>query len=181
MIKGGALIVVAVAALVSACTHSPGQPRADGDVPDVLYRANCAGCHGADGKGGAARGLADPVFLQIANDATLRRVTASGVPGTAMPAFAESAGGALTDAQIDAIVQGIRSRWATVEGVGDMAPPPYSSSAAGDPKRGEGTFAAFCARCHGADGRGGPRSQGGGSIVDPAYLALVATRAFAQR
>jgi cytochrome c oxidase cbb3-type subunit 3 len=54
-----------------------------------------------------------------------------------------------------------------------MAPPPYSSSAAGDPKRGEGTFAAFCARCHGADGRGGPRSQGGGSIVDPAYLALV--------
>jgi cytochrome c oxidase cbb3-type subunit 3 len=172
VIKRSVLIVVAMAALVSACTLSARQPPADGDVLDVLdvpYRANCAGCHGPDGKGGAARGLVDPVFLQIATEATLRRVTASGVPGTAMPAFAKSAGGTLTDAQIDAIVQQIQSRRATV----NIAPPPYSSSTAGDPKRGEDTFATFCARCHGTDGRGEQRSQGGGSIVDPSYLSLV--------
>jgi len=39
---GGALIVVAMAALVSACTLSARQSPADGDVLDVLYRANCA-------------------------------------------------------------------------------------------------------------------------------------------
>jgi mono/diheme cytochrome c family protein len=173
MIKGRALIVVVMAALVSACTLSARQPAADGDVLDVLYRANCAGCHGADGKGGAARGLADPVFLQIADEATLRRVTASGVPGTAMPAFAKSAGGALSDTQIDTIVHGVRSRWAKVDGSGDVIPPPYAAAAAGDPKRGQDAFGTFCSRCHGADGRGGQGSQGGGSIVDPSYLSLV--------
>ena len=103
---GSTLIIAAMAALVSACTLSPGQPPADGDV---LYAANCAGCHGADGKGGAARGLADPVFLRIADDDTLRRITAHGVSGTAMPAFAKADGGGLSDAQIDMIVHGMRS------------------------------------------------------------------------
>lgn len=170
MIKGRALIVVAVAALVSGCTRSPEQPPAGADV---LYGANCAGCHGVDGKGGAARGLADPVFLQIANEATLRRVTASGVPGTAMAAFAKSAGGTLNDTQIDAIVHGMRSRWAKTKGADDVIPPPYATATAGDPTRGRDVFGTFCSRCHGADGRGGQRSQDGGSIVDPSFLALV--------
>jgi mono/diheme cytochrome c family protein len=113
------------------------------------------------------------VFLQIADEATLRRVTASGVPGTAMPAFAKSAGGTLSDTQIDAIVHGMRSRWANAEGAGDEIPPPYATAIAGDPTQGQDVFFTFCSRCHGADGRGGQRSQGGGSIVDPSYLALV--------
>jgi mono/diheme cytochrome c family protein len=170
VIKRGVLIVVAMAALASACTLSAGQPLTDGDV---LYAANCAGCHGLDGKGGAARGLADPVFLQIADAATLRRVTASGVPGTAMPAFAKSAGGTLSDTQIDAIVRGMRSRSAKAQGADDVIPPPYATATAGDPMRGRDVFGTFCLRCHGADGRGGQRSQDGGSIVDPSFLALV--------
>src|SRR2546430_9813354 len=32
------------------------------------------------------------------------------------------------------------------------------------------SFAVACARCHGNNGRGGPR---GGSVTDPSYLALV--------
>jgi mono/diheme cytochrome c family protein len=137
---------------------------------DILYAANCAGCHGADGKGGAARGLADPVFLRIADDATLRSVTASGVSGTAMPAFARTAGGPLSGEQIDAIVRGMRARWAGGGSASDVNPPPYSTSTAGDPARGGDTFATFCTRCHGADGRGG---AGGSSIVDASYLSLV--------
>jgi cytochrome c oxidase cbb3-type subunit 3 len=175
MIKRSALIVVAVAVTAVAASLFAYRPSPDRQLAgdDVAYQANCAGCHGADGKGGAARGLADPVFLQIANEATLRRVTASGVPGTAMPAFAKSAGGTLTDAQIDAIVHGIRSRWTKVEGADGVIPPPYAVAAAGDPKRGQDAFGTFCSRCHGADGRGGQGSQGGGSIVDPSYLSLV--------
>jgi mono/diheme cytochrome c family protein len=167
---GVAVAVTAVVASVAAYRPSTDRQRAD---DDVLYQANCAGCHGADGKGGAARGLADPVFLQIADETTLRRVTASGVPGTAMPAFAKSAGGALSDTQIDTIVHGVRSRWAKVDGSGDVIPPPYAVAAAGDPRRGQDAFGTFCSRCHGADGRGGQGSQGGGSIVDPSYLSLV--------
>jgi mono/diheme cytochrome c family protein len=121
---------------------------------DILYETNCAGCHGADGKGDAARGLADPVFLRIADDATLRRVTASGIPGTAMPAFARTAGGPLGDEQIDALVSGMRGRWAGAAGE-SVSPPPYSTATDGDPTRGSDTFATFCSRCHGADGRGG--------------------------
>ena len=95
----------------------PARPDSQVIPPDqimdfnVLYARNCAGCHGADGKGGAAISLSDPVFLAIADDAAIRRVAANGVPGTAMPAFAQSAGGMLTDEQIDVIVGGIRS-WA---------------------------------------------------------------------
>jgi cytochrome c oxidase cbb3-type subunit 3 len=179
-----ALIVVlltAAAVLAAACKPFPGRIAQDAAVaePDamtdfnVLYGANCAGCHGPDGKGGAARGLADPIFLQIANEATIRRVTSGGVPGTAMPAFAKTAGGALTDQQIDAIVRGMRIRWAKVEGTSDIHPPPYSTSTVGDPKRGGDAFGMFCSTCHGVDGRGGQGVERASSIVDASYLSLV--------
>ena len=63
----------------------------------TLYAENCAGCHGAEGRGGAAIALADPVYLAIADDAAIRKVIANGVQGTSMPAFAQSAGGMLTE------------------------------------------------------------------------------------
>jgi cytochrome c oxidase cbb3-type subunit 3 len=140
---------------------------------DVLYGANCAGCHGADGRGGAARGLADLVFLRIADDAAIRRVTADGVPGTAMPAFAKQSGGSLTDEQIDAIIRGIRSWTNAGAAATELNPPPYSTSTAGDAKRGADVYATFCSRCHGADGRGGPQAS---SIVDASYVSLVSNQ-----
>ena len=45
----------------------------------------------------------------------LRRAATNGIPGTSMPAFAQSAGGMLTDKQIDVIVNGIRERWSQPE------------------------------------------------------------------
>ena len=64
--------------------------RAKFQISTRLYGQNCAGCHGEDGKGGAAIALADPVYLAIADDAILRRATAGGIPGTSMPAFAQN-------------------------------------------------------------------------------------------
>ena len=78
----------------------------------LLYRQNCSGCHGADGQGALAVGIGRPVYLAIADDAAIREVIERGRPGTAMPAFAQKAGGMLTDAQIDILVHGIRTRWA---------------------------------------------------------------------
>jgi mono/diheme cytochrome c family protein len=169
VIKYGAPIV-AIAVVAAVCVVSALSQTAPASEFNALYGQNCAGCHGAGGTGGAARGLVEPIFLRIADDTVLRGVVARGVPQTAMPAFAQSAGGALSDDQINAIVRALRSKAASGGGAGELTPPPYSASAPGDPARGGDAFATFCSRCHGADGRGGP---GAGSIVDPAYLSLV--------
>ena len=170
------VMIVAFAASIG-CSSSPGRPGKDSEVvpPNqivdfkLLYSQNCAGCHGADGKGGAAIALADPVFLAIANDSVIRQVAANGVSGTSMPAFAQSAGGMLTEKQMDAIVTGIRS-WAKPDLLNNATPPPYSTQVAGDPKRGAAAYQTYCSSCHGADGRGGSKAS---SIVDGSYLALV--------
>ena len=143
------LLLAALAGAACACNGAPGRPAPDSAVIapdkivdfDVLYATNCAGCHGANGTGGAAIGLADPVYLAIADDATIRRVATDGVPGTAMPAFAQSAGGLLTAAQIDVIVNGIRARWARPTALAGANAPPYAAPAPGDPARGAAVYA----------------------------------------
>jgi cytochrome c oxidase cbb3-type subunit III len=169
------LTIIALLAC-SACTNSPGAPRSGSDVipPSqvvdfkILYQQNCAGCHGVAGKGNAAIALANPVFLAIADDSVIRRAAANGVPGTPMPAFAQSAGGMLTDNQIDALVRGIRS-WAKPDDLRNTILPPYAAQAQGDPQRGAEVYRTYCSSCHGIAGRGGKAS----SIVDGSYLALV--------
>ena len=171
----GAAMVAFLAS--TGCSNSPGRPGKESEVIppnevtdfNLLYAQNCAGCHGADGKGGAAIALANPVFLAIANDAAIRHTVADGVRATAMPAFAQSAGGMLTDKQIDALVRGIRS-WAKPEALNNVTLPPYSSPTPGDPQRGAGAYQTYCSSCHGVDGRGGSKAS---SIVDSSYLALV--------
>jgi len=174
-----AMVTLTVAPLLiwTACAHSPGTPRSDSEVVPpskvvdfkLLYRQNCAGCHGLDGKGGAAIALANPVFLAIADDDVIRRTAANGVPGTPMPAFAQSAGGMLSDQQIDALMQGIRA-WAKPDALGDQTPPPYTAQAPGDSHRGADAYRTYCSSCHGVEGRGGSK---GSSIVDGSYLALI--------
>ena len=160
------------------CAGAPGRP-APGAIPvdpdevsdfAALYGQNCAGCHGPDGKGGATIALSDPVYLSLVDDAVLRRTATKGIPKTAMPAFAKSEGGMLTDKQIDVIVRGIRERWSKPDVLRGVNPPPYSSSEPGNPSRGWGVYTTYCSSCHGPAGSGGQRAS---SIVDGSYLALV--------
>jgi mono/diheme cytochrome c family protein len=170
------LVPTMLAALVCAdCGDAPGRPGAHSQVIppsqvmdfDILYAQNCSGCHGRGGNGGAAMPLGNPVFLAIADDPAIRRTAANGVPGTPMPAFAQSAGGMLTDRQIDSIVRGIRS-WARPDLFhGEL--PPYRG-APGDAQHGAEVYKTYCSSCHGPDGRGGKKAS---SIVDGSYLALV--------
>jgi cytochrome c oxidase cbb3-type subunit III len=167
------------AVLLAGCDSLPGRPtQADlplrpSDVTDfaTLYGENCAGCHGADGKAGAAIAMNNPVYLAIVDDAAMRHVIADGVPGTAMPPFAQPAGGSLTDQQIDILIASIRKNWSGTPNAGAGAPP-YSSSA-GDSDRGAQVYAANCQSCHGPDGKGGPNA---GSVVDASYLSLVSNQ-----
>jgi cytochrome c oxidase cbb3-type subunit 3 len=172
------VFLVAALALTTISCSPPGRPSsASRVIPpgkimdfDILYGQNCAGCHGEGGRGGAAIGLGDPLYLAIADDATIRRVAAEGITGTSMPPFAQSAGGFLSNEQIDAVVSGMRTRWARRDIAASLNPPPYAARAPGDAKRGAMVYGLFCSSCHGADGRGGPKA---GSIVDGSYLALV--------
>ena len=181
--KSPIVAVFAAALALTGCDALPGRPRPDAlelaptEVLafETLYARNCAGCHGQTGRLGAARALNDPVYLAVVPPERVRQVIATGVPGTAQPAFALSAGGPLTDQQIDVLAQGIRERWQRPAAVADDRVPPYDDGrapdrAAGNADLGRAVFATACARCHGEDGRGSPK---GGSVADPSYLALV--------
>ena len=171
------LLVFAALMLLLGCSSSPGQPGraaevlAPSEVTDfrALYAENCAGCHGVEGRGGAANALSDPVYLAIADDASIRKVVANGVSGTSMPAFAQSAGGMLTDKQIDVITTEMRSRWGK-QGLLDGAnPPSYAAKSAGNPANGLVVYGTYCASCHGTQGQGGPK---GSAITNDSFLAL---------
>ncbi len=175
-----AAAVLLAAALLAACDRLPGRPR-EADRPlrphDVtsfaeLYGANCAGCHGSNGTLGAAAALANPTYLAWVDDATVRRVITEGIPGTSQPAFAISAGGSLTDAQVDVLVRGMRTQWPAPPPAGTL--PPYAADGGGDVARGGALYAQRCALCHDPGGKGSPK---GGSVVDPDYLALVSDQA----
>jgi mono/diheme cytochrome c family protein len=160
----------------AACSGFPGRPGPNSEViaPDqildfnILYAQNCAGCHGAGGSGGAGNALRDPVLLAIADDSAIRNATSNGMRGTSMPAFAQSAGGMLTDKQIDSLVRGIRS-WAPSSDLRGANPPPFAAKTAGNPQHGSDVYQTFCSGCHGPNGTGGNKAS---SIVDPSYLAL---------
>jgi cytochrome c oxidase cbb3-type subunit 3 len=166
------------ALLLCGCDLSHGRPGKDSEVlaPDeildfkVLYAENCAGCHGADGRGGAAIALADPVFLAITDAEMLRKVTANGVRGTSMPAFARSAGGMLADKQIDVLTKEILARWSRPGILNGVEAPSYVAKSSGDIARGEIAYKTYCESCHGEEGRGGKK---GSAITDGAFLALV--------
>lgn len=178
--SGPAVGVTLAALLVAALAgcDMPGRPKPGPEVPrpedvlsfDRLYAENCAGCHGANGQNGAATNLANPEYEAWIDDASLRDVIAKGRKGTLMPGFDLQSGGTLTDAQVDALVRGIRAHWRTGDPFGAEKPPPYRASHAGDATKGQTVYAEACASCHGASAEQPGKA---GSILDGSFLALI--------
>lgn len=91
-----------------------GRSAAESDSGRVIYEQRCAACHGTggagDGPAAAAmeprpRDLRDADFWRGRTTAELRQVVRNGKPGTLMAPFA----GALSDAEIDAVVAFLQS------------------------------------------------------------------------
>jgi cytochrome c oxidase cbb3-type subunit 3 len=168
-------------AFLAGCSAPHGQPQkgsetiAPSEVLDfeTLYATTCAGCHGTEGRGGAAIALSNPVYLAIADSATIRNVIANGVHGTSMPAFAQSAGGMLTDKQVDVLGGEMRSRWGSPGILDGANAPSYAPKSAGSIAQGEAAYKTYCATCHGATGQGGPK---GSAITNDSFLALVSNQ-----
>jgi cytochrome c oxidase cbb3-type subunit III len=168
--------------LLSACSTPRGQPQNNSEVmpPDqvadfgTLYAENCAACHGAQGRGGAAIGLANPVYLAIVDETTVRNIVAKGVRGTSMPAFAQRAGGMLTEQQINVITTGMFSSWGDKQLLDGANLPSYAAKAAGNVDHGQAVFGKYCASCHGSEGRG---TSKGSAITNDSFLALVSDQA----
>jgi mono/diheme cytochrome c family protein len=178
-------------ALRTAGCDFPGRPDPkDRPVPEdrvlgflPLYRQNCAGCHGVDGRFGPAPPLNDPLFLAIVSDAQLLRAIRDGRRGTPMPGFSRQRGGSLTDAQIQALAAGIKRHWKSAEDAPDSLPAyarPEKESPkrlADDPQLGSDVFARACAECHGKNGSGEKGGGTCGAIHEPAFLALISDQA----
>ena len=170
--------VFAVLVLLSACSAPNGQPQGSSEVvaPNqvvdfgTLYAQNCAACHGAEGKGGAAIALANPVYLAIVDESAVHNAVANGIHATSMPAFAQSAGGFLTEEQINVIASGVFSRWGRKGILDGTNPPSYAAKTTGDAAHGKVVFGTYCASCHGSEGRGKAK---GSDVTNDAFLALV--------
>ncbi len=164
------------AAITTGC-QLPGKPGPGPEVPvpsaelnfDKLYSQNCSGCHGDNGQHGAAIALNNPEYLALVDDTTLKNVTANGYKGGLMPGFGAKAGGMLTDAQIDALVHGMRTAWGKGNVLAGQNAPAYASTGKGNVSHGEQVYQAACARCHGAPGTGNQK----GSILNGSYLGLM--------
>lgn len=113
-------------------------------APDgrAIYRAQCAGCHQSEGKGGIGLPLTPEILAHVSDD-FIRDTIRYGRPGRIMPSFVH-----LSDAQVNAVVNFIRSR----AGVPEMA---FSDKQVkGDAGKGAQLYTQHCASCHGEDGSG---------------------------
>ena len=155
-----------------ACGKPKEKPVLPADITDfaTLFRDNCEGCHGIDGKNGPGRPLNNALYLALIPKDTLQRTIENGVPGTAMPPWARSQGGPLYPKQVSALVNGIEENWAKPVNLNGATLPPYSAeSDTGDAVHGKRLFIRDCFMCHGQGARVGP-------VTDPSFLALVSNQ-----
>ena len=102
------VLLVAFLVLASACARAGTAPSPSGDAAGdavllegrAVWIDKCQRCHGADGKGGAGPRLAGRMVTAYPDPAVQADVVRNG-KGAGMPAWKA----ALTDAQIEAVVQ----------------------------------------------------------------------------
>src|ERR1700723_4639639 len=109
----------------------------------AIFASNCAGCHGADGRGGEhAPNIATNPEVQHLMDRELAGIIRYGIAGAGMPAFSS-----LKQQEVTDVVAYLR----ILQGRGDIVKLP------GDPNQGQTLFfgKGKCSDCHMVSGKGG--------------------------
>ncbi|MEL7675380.1 MAG: c-type cytochrome [Chloroflexota bacterium] len=153
-----ALALALIGAAIPALAQEGGDQAARYGA--AIYAEFCQACHGPRGEAIAG----GPAFQAIEFDAaTARDVIAQGRDsdpddGAAMPGYAQTAGGPLSEARLDQVIA-YMATWAT----GDVPPLPAPNlhptieqvpDYFGDVQHGAELYATSCYGCHGAEGRG---------------------------
>lgn len=132
---------------VIACVNAQAQ-RSDVGPGAQRFMEYCAGCHGADGRGGdKAPSLAAPSNAAKRADAELFRIVHDGTMG-GMPPFAQ-----IGDANISALVEYLRGLSGNIAGT----EAPAEAAITGDADAGRALYfgKAGCSNCHLMQGQGG--------------------------
>ncbi|MFZ0732871.1 MAG: c-type cytochrome [Candidatus Sulfotelmatobacter sp.] len=133
----------------SGCAFLSAQAqRSDAGLGAQRFMEYCAGCHGADGRGGdKAPSLVAPTSATSRSDAELFRIVHDGTKG-GMPPFAQ-----IGDANIGAVVQYLRR----LAGNATPSRAPERASVTGDVEAGRALYfgKAQCSNCHLMRGKGG--------------------------
>ena len=135
--RQGISVWVVVLGLASPGTLHAQSPGA------AIFASNCAGCHGADGRGGEhAPNIATTPEVQHLMDRELAGIIRNGISGAGMPAFSS-----LKPQEVRDVVAWLR----ILQGRGDIVKLP------GDARSGEALFfgKAQCSECHMVKGKGG--------------------------
>src|SRR4051794_22836166 len=130
----------------------PGQQRPPGDPAQIargksLYGINCAGCHGADLRGGDLGGpnlLRSQVALSDQDGELIVPIILGSRQNSGMPAISMSPEDAKTVAAFVRSIEDTIGRQGTPPSVG-LAPP---NVVIGNASEGKAYFAARCASCH---------------------------------
>ena len=124
----------------------------------ILYRSNCASCHGNDGESGIGPTLNSPGVLNAVDDKFLYHQIVDGRPSTAMPAWTY-----LSAQNIASVISYLRSmqpneplKLASVEHSGDYTV-------------GKVLYDVACLQCHGDRAQGGVGPQ----LANPVFLKTV--------
>ena len=136
-----------------------GEPRAI-LAGGALFRAQCATCHGADGRGIVSIDAPDLTLMWArdgVDDAFVYNVIRDGVPGSIMPPHS------LNETEL----------WMLVAFLASQSPSGSDADFTGDAGNGRRLFAAHCAECH----RAGAESGGVlGAVLGPGLTGITRRR-----
>ena len=173
------LAILSLALFSAVACKAPGKPGPAEERPEevkdfnVLYKQNCAACHGEQGHGGIAISLANPVYIALAGQQQIAKATAEGGPGELMPAFGKKHGGFLTNEQVEILASGIVQRWGQANALHGATAPSYAATLTANPAAGKAVFESACVRCHQDAAHQNPKVRNAGPITDPDFLALI--------
>ena len=142
------LLVVFGAMFFSRCASGSWAQTNEARVGEQRFMEYCAGCHGADGRGGdKAPSLVAPSVTAKRSDSELLRVVHDGTKA-GMPPFAQ-----IGEANISAVLQYVRRLSRNSTETGTLA----EAAVTGDIDAGRALYfgRAQCAHCHSMHGKGG--------------------------